>query len=211
MTLIYTIRSRSHLPPSSKKKINSPLTSDLCLFYFLGGKIADLWSRMSTTSLMFKNNGKRVQPTNPNCTLSTIESLSQPFPFRRLDNKPKPSKIPISPIRLNPIFPYLILGCILHLAPQTKKEKKQKNTPSEERFWRRESARERMTSASLCQSTLQSQVNGFPGGLKLRKLQPSSSPNSVTFTRWGFDAYFFLGYDLFALTIGGLLLFWWLL
>lgn len=40
-----------------------------------------------------------------------------------------------------------------------------------------------MTSASLCQSTLQSQVNGFPGGLKLRKLEPSSSPNSVTFTR----------------------------
>uniref|UniRef100_A0A803M116 ribulose-phosphate 3-epimerase n=1 Tax=Chenopodium quinoa TaxID=63459 RepID=A0A803M116_CHEQI len=41
-----------------------------------------------------------------------------------------------------------------------------------------------MSTASLCQSTLQSQINGFCGGIKIRKLQPSSSnPNSITFTR----------------------------
>uniref|UniRef100_A0A803L9A3 ribulose-phosphate 3-epimerase n=1 Tax=Chenopodium quinoa TaxID=63459 RepID=A0A803L9A3_CHEQI len=41
-----------------------------------------------------------------------------------------------------------------------------------------------MSTASLCQSTLQSQINGFCGGIKIRKIQPSSSnPNSITFTR----------------------------
>lgn len=39
-----------------------------------------------------------------------------------------------------------------------------------------------MSTASLCSSTLQSQINGFGAGLKLQKPSPSS-PNSFTLTR----------------------------
>ena len=118
----------------------------LVLFW---GKIGYLWSRMTTTSLTFKTMkaGSTLQQTNPNWPLSAIES--QPFPFCRSDNKPKPSKIPYHQyvsISLNPIFPSLISW--LHtffLGPPNQEgegegegEGKQKNTVPEEGFLRGE-------------------------------------------------------------------------
>ena len=58
---------------------------------------------------------------------------------------------------------------------------------------------QKMSTSSLCQSTLQSQINGFCGGLNLHKLQRSTStPNSLTSTRYHFYAEFHLGFVLSA-------------
>lgn len=57
-----------------------------------------------------------------------------------------------------------------------------------------ETEKKKMSTASLC-SSVQSQINGFGGGLKLQK-QSLSQPSSLTFTRYGllwFGVPFLLG------------------
>lgn len=60
-----------------------------------------------------------------------------------------------------------------------------------------ETEKKKMSSASLC-SSVQSQINGFGGGLKLQK-QSLSQPSSLTFTRYGFTLtwYAFSSWDFY--------------